>query len=534
MSGLPVGLVTNTDAITGNIEQVDRVEVEDLTQFWKVYSANQNLLAENRGKRLENFFWRIWGNRRLREKISGTQIASIFQTISEGDAVIRTTPTQSPRSRQSPGPGREDVEPPHLHQRAGNSSGALPPASQATPNEKAIESHSPDSDVDRTEASPAKEISRRPPILKKGSSTQQFKTARILTSDIERSNDDQHLQGDHTGFEPISASAGEDALETNVPRVRIGDTEYRDPVTSPVISLGSKKKASPPPPHRAAEVTKTKNKKSTFVVSTGANKRRPTITRRKSSQSSGGTGNTTPKQPVRALPARFLDPNTAASRSLPQRSNLLPPLPGRDESTPLPTPPEPKIDYSYHPPRFQPSHFDPARFERRSPRSSKPPSARSSRSASPVLSRPPGTQSSWDAPTPNWLVENDFKAKFAHKMRLRAEAATAGSATASPVTVVAANTQIPESNSEKSKGTSIMILGRDDDDDEQAEEEEEVNREDPATSAIDEDDSDEEFVATVPAVLQKSKSQLTLLLEKERRRGLGRETGRDMKGKARY
>ena len=33
--GLPEGLVTNTEAISGDIESVDRVDVEDLAHLWR-------------------------------------------------------------------------------------------------------------------------------------------------------------------------------------------------------------------------------------------------------------------------------------------------------------------------------------------------------------------------------------------------------------------------------------------------------------------------------------------------------------------
>ena len=65
-----------------------------------VYFANKALLADDVGRRLENFFWRIWGNRRIRDRLRGSQVARQFSAISEG-AFIRTTPTQSPRSSRS-------------------------------------------------------------------------------------------------------------------------------------------------------------------------------------------------------------------------------------------------------------------------------------------------------------------------------------------------------------------------------------------------------------------------------------------------
>jgi len=52
------------------------------------------------GRRLENFFWRIWSNERLRQRLSGTQVNILFEIINEG-GFIRTTPQSSPRSSKS-------------------------------------------------------------------------------------------------------------------------------------------------------------------------------------------------------------------------------------------------------------------------------------------------------------------------------------------------------------------------------------------------------------------------------------------------
>ncbi|KAL8945058.1 MAG: hypothetical protein Q9216_000042 [Gyalolechia sp. 2 TL-2023] len=100
--GLPKGLITTNEAVKGNIESVNRVDVEDIARLWKAYHTNRAVLAEDVGQRLENFFWRIWGNGRLLENITGTLVAAIFSRISEG-GYIRTTPTQSPRSSRSLG-----------------------------------------------------------------------------------------------------------------------------------------------------------------------------------------------------------------------------------------------------------------------------------------------------------------------------------------------------------------------------------------------------------------------------------------------
>ncbi|KAL2043988.1 hypothetical protein N7G274_003508 [Stereocaulon virgatum] len=98
--GLPEGLVSNKAVVSGEIRRVDRVEAEDVQKLWRVYSTKKAALADNVGSRLENFFWRIWSSRRIRQRITGTEVARQFNSINEG-GYIRTTPTPSPRSSRS-------------------------------------------------------------------------------------------------------------------------------------------------------------------------------------------------------------------------------------------------------------------------------------------------------------------------------------------------------------------------------------------------------------------------------------------------
>ena len=65
-----------------------------------VYSSNKAVLAENVGRRQENFFWRIWSSERIRQRLSGTQVNRLFDVINEG-GYIRTTPKASPRSSKN-------------------------------------------------------------------------------------------------------------------------------------------------------------------------------------------------------------------------------------------------------------------------------------------------------------------------------------------------------------------------------------------------------------------------------------------------
>ena len=57
-------------------------------------------MQDNVGRRLENFFWRIWSSRQVQDRLSGQQVAAQFKAINEG-GYIRTTPRSSPRSSRS-------------------------------------------------------------------------------------------------------------------------------------------------------------------------------------------------------------------------------------------------------------------------------------------------------------------------------------------------------------------------------------------------------------------------------------------------
>lgn len=96
--GLPSGLITNTEIITEEIDNTERVQVEDLAKLWRVYSLNSTHMQDDEATRLENFFWRIWSNGRIIRSIRGSTLARLFITISEGGDRVRTTPVPTPLS----------------------------------------------------------------------------------------------------------------------------------------------------------------------------------------------------------------------------------------------------------------------------------------------------------------------------------------------------------------------------------------------------------------------------------------------------
>ncbi|KAI9882971.1 MAG: hypothetical protein M1823_005275 [Watsoniomyces obsoletus] len=140
-TSLPEGIVTHTDSIAADIDQVDIITVEDVRRLWKVYSTNKNVLRHNSGWRLENLFWRIWADRgRLCGRLSGSMVARLFVQISEDSDQIRTTPRASPSAQYR--------------------SLQLTQAPTASPRPE-------DDDPSRSDSSPVSQSNRPPPILKR-------------------------------------------------------------------------------------------------------------------------------------------------------------------------------------------------------------------------------------------------------------------------------------------------------------------------------------------------------------------------------
>ncbi|KAK6532762.1 hypothetical protein TWF281_006939 [Arthrobotrys megalospora] len=96
--GLPQ-IVDNRRSLTDDIRKIDRVQVEELTRLWKVYTTNKNIIAT--GRRLENLFWRIWGSTRIQENISGSTVAKIFLMIDQGEEAIANNAYKIPPPSKS-------------------------------------------------------------------------------------------------------------------------------------------------------------------------------------------------------------------------------------------------------------------------------------------------------------------------------------------------------------------------------------------------------------------------------------------------
>lgn len=238
---LPKGIVVNAPEVEGSIERIDSepLDAADIAKFWKVYTTTRRRLLDPTAERLENYWWRIWGSS-CRE-LNGATIARLFAHISGGQSFVPLR-----------GPANRDEGNPPLSSRRHNPPG---PGRSSTVDF----SHQNDSRPSTTSSSTA---SKTPvvvphPILKKSrgpSTTGPRPTARFISPhDSENEADDSVSPNSHVVVQPPSPTVIPDSQSSKADKKAGGS--------------GSGKKQG-------------------FVVSTASKKKRPTIVKRKSSQSS--------------------------------------------------------------------------------------------------------------------------------------------------------------------------------------------------------------------------------------------------------
>ncbi|KAI9797173.1 MAG: hypothetical protein M1825_006248 [Sarcosagium campestre] len=264
MTTLPEGIVTNSDSIGGDIRRIDTVDVDDIAHLWRAYTTNKNLIRNDTGSRLENLFWRIWSCKGLYTKLSGATIARLFQSISEDHGIIRTTPVQSPQSsvRQSGIGQLFAIESRNPKSGAASTSGPCDLASEdsSSKSRSQVAFRSSATPKDRTSSFASSERAQKsplPPILKK--------------------TRDQSLEGSSPSLLPGSGTVKSKAVASNV-----------DSTAS--LSSRAANKSGPPSPsfHRDGRDSgsSAKRKKATFASASATRPGRPVPFRRKSSQSS--------------------------------------------------------------------------------------------------------------------------------------------------------------------------------------------------------------------------------------------------------
>ncbi|MCJ1465612.1 hypothetical protein MMC07_004231 [Pseudocyphellaria aurata] len=304
--GLPEGLVTHRPSITSEIERVDKVAIEDIIQLWKVHATNKGLLADGVGRRLENFFWRMWSSAGIRDHIRGSQVAVLFSKISEG-GFLRTTPTQSPRTSRSMGSYIQtsysdnalDVSPPNI--RATTSRTQRASSGIAEENRRNIDAvDEPTSRAPNAMRTPrpwTNEVSLPPSILKKprAESSTQLSNANTILSPAA----DPRRRHPSSGSEEAVVTFGSPFSDATV-------TETRDRASGQEQSSSSSRNEKKPSmssskskmlpaeartsgdtnSRRSRDNPKPARTKPAVHAKTGANRRRPVAASRKSSQSS--------------------------------------------------------------------------------------------------------------------------------------------------------------------------------------------------------------------------------------------------------
>ncbi|CZR63837.1 uncharacterized protein PAC_13734 [Phialocephala subalpina] len=228
---LPKGIVVNSPHVEGDIEKIDASPLDEaeIANFWKVYTTTQRRLLDPTAERLENLWWRIWGSRK--KSLKGKTVARLFAQISDGETFV---PLRGP-------PNRHEGSPPLT------TSSRLGPGASST-NNLQRPSHSRPSTTSSSAASRAPGPMPHP-ILKKTrgpSTTGPRPTARFI-SPHESQDEDSESPKTHVVVQPPSPTP-----------------KSQDPKTD--------------------KKTATMQTKKTFIAS--AKKKRPVIMRRQSSQSS--------------------------------------------------------------------------------------------------------------------------------------------------------------------------------------------------------------------------------------------------------
>ncbi|KAL9591684.1 MAG: hypothetical protein Q9179_007475 [Wetmoreana sp. 5 TL-2023] len=280
--GLPEGLVATNQDVRGNIESVNRMDVEDIIRLWK-------------GRRLENLFWRICGSDRLLQRMSGSQIAAIFSKISEG-GYIRTTPTQSPQSSRYLGPFHRPQQSERQH--------APPPSGKqkSAPTSQGSLGHDNADDAEETEtesgSSRKKLRPRPPPVLKKTNPAPHPEIPQRTNTAIPYSQ--RSFAKNAVGSSSVSELSPSTAANLHPPRQGC-ESHRKSSERSDKVARFTAHKASPPRSQmvmgegnvndtptnlHAKGKQKAGRRKVAMVASTSASRRRPVVRQRSSQTSS--------------------------------------------------------------------------------------------------------------------------------------------------------------------------------------------------------------------------------------------------------
>ncbi|KAK4453497.1 hypothetical protein QBC34DRAFT_208555 [Podospora aff. communis PSN243] len=305
---LPKGILENTREIYAEVASYPIVPPEKIWQYWNgkwpnasqllaacglirqtVYTTTFRRLVDPTAYRLENFWWHVWGSDR--RYLSGPELARLFEEFTVGPTFV---PLRSPANRY------EGPPTPRLKQDGG------PKAEAQFSHDQGHESSSSKSNA----KSPTPSSSRPPPrhpILKKSrgpSASGPRPTARFVSP---AGSDDDDVKGGEVSSGSTAVSS--DIPPPPIPEAQVGDSAIAPETPAPkapsqmlpppLPSSVKREKAvtatppqtdmRPPPPPSGGKGEKGATPTRKIVASTAASRRRPVIPRRASSQSSAGS-----------------------------------------------------------------------------------------------------------------------------------------------------------------------------------------------------------------------------------------------------
>ena len=360
--------------------------------------------------------------------------------------------------------------------------------------------------------------SRPPPILKKPraeSSKQESKTARIISPD---SKTPRCTSGEDESSPRVPSSI---SFDLGSKRGRGSDTALAGRSKSSVYDLGSRSAAissqtssllsrgTPPEPSKASTSSgKGGKKKAGFVATSSSSKRRPAVVRRKSSQSSSSnTVTQSSSSNTSKVPSPRLD-QQRTSRTSPSLSATIRPLQLTSDYHGSVLADSPELERSATANRF--NKTPPTRASRPTSRSASPvstgPFHRPTRDHLPNVSDIASESQAAVEPQQDWLVEKDFRTRF-----LTGPLASRSNSTVKLSTSLEAGGTMVSSayNPRIDKGK-----GKEKDVDRPVQKKPSIAD---SSAIVDDDDDEDDDDEGITMQLPRTKSQLTLLLAKDRR-----------------
>jgi hypothetical protein len=83
---LPKGIVVNTKEVYKEVAAFSVLPEEKIKSYWHVYTVTNKKLKDPTARRLENFWWHVWGSDR--RNLSGRALAKLYEDISVGPAFV--------------------------------------------------------------------------------------------------------------------------------------------------------------------------------------------------------------------------------------------------------------------------------------------------------------------------------------------------------------------------------------------------------------------------------------------------------------